>query len=91
VYEISGGQQVAHPVTIGLAAGGLTQIVSGIAEGDQVVVAVPTGAGRSTTGTNRTGTGTRGGNGTFGGGFGGFGGAGGGGFVTAVPVGPGGN
>jgi multidrug efflux pump subunit AcrA (membrane-fusion protein) len=73
VYEISGGRQVAHPVTTGLASGGVTQILGGLAEGDQVVVTIPVAR------TGTTGNGARGRSGTGGGGF--FGGTGGGGFV----------
>lgn len=79
VYEMSGSKQVAHTVQTGLSSGGQTQIVSGLSEGDQVVVSIPARTG-STTGntTNRT----RGGNGTF---FPG-GGLGGGGFVPGGGV-----
>jgi multidrug efflux pump subunit AcrA (membrane-fusion protein) len=83
VYELSGGKQVAHPVTVGLSAGGSSQITAGLAEGTQVVVEVPRAATNRTGGTtnNRTGFGRTGG---FGGGFGGGGfgggGLGGGGF-----------
>ena len=90
VYEMSGTKQVAHTVQTGLSSGGLTQIVSGLSEGDQVVVTVPSGTGSSTNsrnGTNRNRTG----NTTFfpGGGFGGggFGGGGFGGGGGAVPSG----
>jgi multidrug efflux pump subunit AcrA (membrane-fusion protein) len=66
------GHDVNTPVTVGQASGAETQIKSGLASGDTIVIPVI----RRTTGTARTGTGTRGG---FGGGFGG-GGLGGGGF-----------
>ncbi|HJT04937.1 MAG TPA: biotin/lipoyl-binding protein [Pseudonocardiaceae bacterium] len=71
VYQLSGGQQVAHPVTVGLSAGGQTQITGGLAAGSRIVLpAAPAGSG-----TGRTG----GLGGGFGGAGGGFGGAGGGG------------
>jgi macrolide-specific efflux system membrane fusion protein len=81
VYEMADGRQVSHAVTIGMTSGGLTQIVSGLSVGTEVVA--PTGraggAGRTTGGTTgRTGRGFGGGSGGFGGGGGGFGGAGGG-------------
>ncbi|HJQ03502.1 MAG TPA: biotin/lipoyl-binding protein [Jatrophihabitans sp.] len=89
VYEVDGGKQVAHSVTVGLSAGGTSQITAGLAEGDQVVVQLPRTATRTgntgTTGrTGRTGFGGGGfgGGAGFGGGLGGggFGGGGGGGF-----------
>ena len=33
VYEMSGGKQVAHAVTVGLSSGGSSQITAGLAEG----------------------------------------------------------
>ncbi len=84
VYQISGGKKVARTVTTGLASGGLTQIKSGLSEGDQVVVEIPQTTGGSSGGSaNRNGGGFGGGGfggggGGFGGGGGGFGGAGGG-------------
>jgi RND superfamily putative drug exporter len=67
VDEMTGGKQVAHPVTVGLSAGGQTQITGGLAPGTRIVLpAAPTG----------TGTGSGGGAGR-GGGAGGFGGGGG--------------
>ena len=75
VYEMSGTKQVAHPVSIGLASGGSSEVLSGVASGDQVVVpSTRTGAGRTggTGATGRTGTGGGFGGGGFGGG--GFGG-----------------
>jgi multidrug efflux pump subunit AcrA (membrane-fusion protein) len=77
VYEMSGGKQVAHTVTTGLASGGVVQIESGLAAGDEVVVAVPQVTRTGTNGTTRGGG--FGGGGFGGGGFGG-GGFGGGGF-----------
>ncbi|MGH3547768.1 MAG: efflux RND transporter periplasmic adaptor subunit [Pseudonocardiaceae bacterium] len=74
VYEMAGGKQVAHPVTVGLSTGGQTQITDGLAAGTRIVLpAAPTGAGSG-------GAGCGGGAGGFGGGAGGFGGGGGGGF-----------
>jgi macrolide-specific efflux system membrane fusion protein len=62
VYEMDGDQQVAHPVTVGLSAGGQTQITDGLAAGTRIVVpAAPTQTGS-------------GGTGRGGGGFGGGGG-----------------
>jgi RND superfamily putative drug exporter len=74
VYEIAGGNQVAHPVTVGLSAGGQTQIIDGLAAGTRIVLpAAPTGTGSG--GAGRDG-GFGGGAGGFGGGFGGGGGGG---------------
>jgi multidrug efflux pump subunit AcrA (membrane-fusion protein) len=88
VYLVSGGKQVSHPVQVGLSSGGSTQITSGLNEGDQVEVAIPStsngGAGSSASRSARPSGGTRQfpGGGNFGGGFGGggFGGGGGGNF-----------
>ena len=79
VYQMSDGKQVSKPVTTGMTSGGQTQIVSGLADGDQVVIpSRGTGTTRGGTGgTGTTGT-TRGGTGGFGGGTGGFGGGAGG-------------
>jgi multidrug efflux pump subunit AcrA (membrane-fusion protein) len=41
VYTITAGRQVARHVTTGLAAGGLTQITSGLTAGERVVVDIP--------------------------------------------------
>jgi len=77
VEKVSGDQQVSTPVEIGDSDGTNTQITSGLAEGDEVVVTVTTGGG----GTARTGTGTGTGQGRTGtGGAGGFTGPGGTGF-----------
>ena len=70
VYEMSGGKQVEHDVTLGMTSGGESEVTAGLAAGEQVVVPVVRIPGR-TTGT----TGTRGGTG---GGFGGGGFGGGG-------------
>jgi multidrug efflux pump subunit AcrA (membrane-fusion protein) len=80
VYQMSDGKQVSKQVTVGMTSGGQTQIVSGLSDGDQVVVpSRPAGTGGATRGgTGATGTNGRGG-GFGGGGFGG-GGFGGGGF-----------
>ncbi|MGH3780998.1 MAG: efflux RND transporter periplasmic adaptor subunit [Pseudonocardiaceae bacterium] len=77
VYELAGGRQVAHPVTVGLSTGGQTQITGGLAAGTGIVLpAAPTATGSS----GPSGAG-RGGGGFGGGDAGGFGGgAGGGGF-----------
>lgn len=80
VYQMKDGAQVSTPVTVGTVYGATTQILKGIAAGDEVVVATRAGTGRTgTNGTTGNGTGT----GRTGGanGYGGFGGgAGGGGF-----------
>jgi membrane fusion protein, macrolide-specific efflux system len=68
VYEISSGKKVAHTVITGVSSGGLTQIKSGLNEGDQVVIA--------TSGTGGSGGGFP--TGRFPGGLGGAGGGGGG-------------
>jgi membrane fusion protein, macrolide-specific efflux system len=59
------GAKTVKTITTGLSSGGSTEVLTGLSDGDTVLVAirVPTGTG--------TGTGTRGG---FGGGTGGFGG-----------------
>lgn len=98
VDKVSGDQQVSTPVTIGDSDGTNTQITAGLAEGDEVVVTITTGAGRTGggsgagTGTGRTGGagGFTGGPGGFPGGTGGFpGGTGGaGGFTGALPGAP---
>lgn len=70
----SGGTPIQRTVVTGLSSGGQTQIVSGLQDGDQIMVAVPVGnSGNS----GSTGTGRSGGGGGFGGrGGGGFGGGG---------------
>ena len=79
----NGGKQVRRTITTGASSGGQTQVLSGLTEGQQVLVAVPTGTG---TGTGAGGTSGRtgrqfGGGGTFPRGTGGgFGGGNGGGF-----------
>jgi multidrug efflux pump subunit AcrA (membrane-fusion protein) len=91
VYLVSGGKQVSHPVQVGLSSGGSTQITSGLNEGDQVEVAIPStsngGAGSSASRSARPSGGTRQfpGGGNFGGGGGGFGGGGGGNFGGGAP------
>jgi multidrug efflux pump subunit AcrA (membrane-fusion protein) len=83
VNMVTNGSTVAHPVTIGSASGGKTQVVSGLAVGDKVVVPVITikGFGGAGAGTGAGGLGGAGGR--FGGGGGGgfTGGGGGGGFT----------
>ena len=75
VNLVTNGSTASHPVTIGTASGGNTQIVSGLAVGDKVVVPIVT-----IKGFNGAAGGTRTGTGVGGGGGGGFGGGGGGGF-----------
>lgn len=80
VYEMTGGKQVAHPVTVGLNAGGQTQIIDGLAAGARIVLpAAPTGIGSGGAGRGGGFGGGAGGFGGGGGGGGGFGGGGGGG------------
>lgn len=80
VYEMSGTKQVSRPVTVGLSAGGQTQITSGLAAGTRIVLpAAPAGsrgAGTRRGGGFGSGGGFGGGGGGFGGGSGGFGGGG---------------
>jgi len=78
VYEMVGGNQVARPVTVGLSAGGQTQITGGLAPGARIVLpAAPTGTGSGGTGRGGGGFGGGGlGGGGFGGGLGGGGGGG---------------
>lgn len=68
------GQSASRPVTIGQVFGGTTQIVSGLSEGDEVVVTGVSGV-RAGTGTGQSGTGQSGQSGSGrtgqGGGFGG--------------------
>lgn len=72
VYQLVNGKRVSRPVTVGLTVGGQTQILSGLSDGDQVIL--PSGSGNRGTAV----AGTRGAGGGFGGGFrGGFGGPGG--------------
>ncbi|MGH3797283.1 MAG: efflux RND transporter periplasmic adaptor subunit [Pseudonocardiaceae bacterium] len=84
VYEMAGGKQVSHPVTVGLSSGGRTQITDGLVAGTQIVLPpAPTGTGAAggSSGGGRGGGGRGGGGGFGGGGFGGggsFGGGGGG-------------
>lgn len=72
VEVMDGQQQVSKPVTTGMTSGGMTEIVNGLSEGDQVVIAAPAGGGTGTR-TSRTSA-PGGGNGRNGGG--GFGGGG---------------
>ncbi|MDQ0382932.1 efflux RND transporter periplasmic adaptor subunit [Amycolatopsis thermophila] len=78
VNEMVGGKQVSKPITVGTSVGGMTQVLSGLSEGDQVMMPGPAGA---TGGTTRGGSGpngrTGGAGGFPGGGRGGFGGLGG--------------
>ena len=78
VDVMNGNQRVSHPITAGMTSGGFTQVLSGLSEGDQVVVDVPAGARAGTGNGAANGNGGRvGGFGGSGGGQGGFGGAGG--------------
>ncbi|GAB2999583.1 biotin/lipoyl-binding protein [Amycolatopsis acidiphila] len=72
VDQMVGGKQTSRPVQLGQSSNGVIQVLSGLSEGDEVMVATPAGTGGAG-GTGRTGGGTRtGGTGGFGGG--GFGG-----------------
>jgi multidrug efflux pump subunit AcrA (membrane-fusion protein) len=84
VNMVTNGSTVSQTVTIGSASGGNTQVVSGLAVGDKVVVPVITikGFGGTGTGTGTGGAARFGGGGGFtGGSGGGFTGGGGGGFT----------
>jgi hypothetical protein len=90
VHQLTNGKQVDTAVTIGATYGGQTEIVAGLAEGDQYVL--PAGTTARTGQTRRTGTtggggGFGGGQGGFGGGTGGTGGRGGGGQGGPAPAG----
>ena len=91
VLKLVSGKQTSVTVTTGMTQGGQIQILSGLADGDQVVTPGTTrtaGAGGAGAGTGRTGAGGGfGGAGGFGGGggFGGAGGLGGGGGGGAAP------
>ncbi|MGA2835608.1 MAG: biotin/lipoyl-binding protein [Acidimicrobiales bacterium] len=74
-----GGKKVVQDVTIGIAAAGQTQIISGLSVGQQIYVTSV--SFRSPLGTARTGSGGFGGFGGTTGGFGGGGFGGGGGFA----------
>lgn len=78
VYELSGGQQVAHPVSVGLTSGAETQVTAGLSAGQRVVIpAARGGASAPAGGTRRGGLGGgRPGGGLGGGGLGGLGGGG---------------
>lgn len=80
VTKVTNGKDVSVPVTVGQAAAGETQILSGISAGDSVVERVVkfNGVPGGTAGTGRTLGGGGFGGGGFGGGGGGFGGGGGG-------------
>ena len=87
VHQMKNGTQVSTPVKVGTAYGAVTQILSGLKTGDQVVGT--TFRGGSSTGSTGTRQGSSTGSGFGGGGFGG-GGFGGGGF-NGPPTGAGGN
>jgi len=82
INRILNGKAVPGAITTGFAADGVTQILSGLAEGDEVQVPVTAGA---RTGAGRTGTGGAAGSG----GAGGYGGAGGFGAAGGLPGGGG--
>lgn len=75
VYELHGGKEVEHSVTVGAVGTTLTQITSGLTSGTKVVLAnLSESVSTGSTGSTTTGSGTS----RFGG-FGGFGGLGSGG------------
>jgi multidrug efflux pump subunit AcrA (membrane-fusion protein) len=76
VYVMNGSKRATRTVQVGLSAGGLTQITSGLTAGEQVQVPLTRRTSTGTTG--RTGGGRFGGGGFGGSGFGGggFGGSG---------------
>lgn len=80
VDVMNGNQQVSRPITTGMTSGGLTEVLNGLSEGDQVMVDIPAGARTPTGNGGAGGNGGRGGVGGNGGrgGVGGFGGGGGG-------------
>ena len=81
VHQLRRGQQVSTPVTVGAVYGFTTQVLSGLTDGDQVVLPATRGGLGGANGTGRTRQGGFGGGGFGGGGFGaGAGGFGGGGF-----------
>jgi macrolide-specific efflux system membrane fusion protein len=71
VYQTVAGKQVSTPITTGKVGNGVTQILTGLVEGDEVLVttttAARTGAGAGTGTGGRTGYGGTGGTGGFGG------------------------
>lgn len=75
VYQLSAGQRVARPVTVGLTSGADTQVVAGLSVGQQVVIPATRTAGSAPTGGVRRGGGGDGG-GLGGGEGGGLGGGG---------------
>ncbi|GCF08758.1 efflux RND transporter periplasmic adaptor subunit [Dictyobacter arantiisoli] len=78
VMELKNGKLTPVAITVGLSSGQSVEVLSGLQDGDQVVIG-QTGGNTTTTGTGTgTGTGTRRGTGGFGGGAGGFGGGAGG-------------
>jgi len=77
VYLKSGNGTVTQPVTLGMTQGGVTQVLSGLSDGQQVQVPTVTRAG-----TGGAGGGGAGGAGRAGGGFGGGGAGFGGGGLT---------
>lgn len=70
VYQQSGGQRVPRQVTLGMTEGGQTQVISGLAVGDQVVVPGASGNRGGSAGNGSGGNGS-GGNGSGGNGSGG--------------------
>lgn len=74
VTLVNGTRRSQQPVKTGLSSGGQTQITSGLTDGQEVVISIPTGAPQGATRTGTAGGGFGGGG--FGGGGGGFGGGG---------------
>ena len=69
VYQMVNGAQVSTPVTVGTTYGAVTQILSGLKTGDNVVGTTFRIGGNSSTGGTRTRQGGTGGGGFGGGGF----------------------
>jgi macrolide-specific efflux system membrane fusion protein len=79
VTAVRGGKKSVQPVVTGIMGDSTIQIISGLAPGQQVAIAIPTGSSRSAAaGGPGGGGGFRGIGGGLGGGGGGFGGGGGG-------------
>jgi hypothetical protein len=69
VYQMVNGAQVSTPVTVGTTYGAVTQILSGLKAGDNVVGTTFRTGGNNSTGGTRTRQGGTGGGGFGGGGF----------------------
>lgn len=83
VDQMVGGKQTSKPIQLGQSSNGQIQVLSGLSEGDQVMVAAPAGSTGGSGGNQRTGGATGRNGGGSGGRTGGTGGFGGGGFGGA--------